>query len=247
MTPTAGGAALVGAFAIALAASVFMALAAPFGTAGEPLAERLGFWILGVGGCLALGVGLDGWLGRAALLRTRPLARRAALIVVVAAVGGLAASVASAVIGRRAIDWGLCWRTIPQITLVGAGLSALLRLARRRLETPPAAVRADDPCLDGLLPLRFSGARLLALEAQDHYVRVHTDRGSDLVLVGFEAALAKIAGLDGQRVHRSWWVSRAAVIGVRRGGGRAVLSLSGGAQAPVSRRYAKGLRNLGWY
>ena len=159
----------------------------------------------------------------------------------------MAAAFAASLVEHRPIDWEVTWRTAPQIALVGAALAALLLMARR----PPAPVVAptlpDDRRIGGLLPLRLAGARLLALEAQDHYVRVHTDRGSDLVLVSLEAALAKVTHLEGRRVHRSWWVARQAMAGVKRGDGRAVLSLPGGLQAPVSRRYARQLRAAGWY
>ncbi|HVL41148.1 MAG TPA: hypothetical protein VM348_03255, partial [Brevundimonas sp.] len=37
------------------------------------------------------------------------------------------------------------------------------------------------------------------------------------------------------------------VRGVSRGDGRAVLTLEGGIVAPVSRRYARALREAGWY
>jgi DNA-binding LytR/AlgR family response regulator len=85
------------------------------------------------------------------------------------------------------------------------------------------------------------------MEAEDHYVLIHTDRGASLVLTAFETALSKVTHLDGMRIHRSWWVARAAVVGVQRGDGRATLALSGGIQAPVSRRYARLLRAAGWY
>jgi DNA-binding LytR/AlgR family response regulator len=118
-------------------------------------------------------------------------------------------------------------------------------LGGRRIK--PEAVEAQDPTLGGLLPLKFSGANLMAIEAQDHYVRVHTDRGTALVLMSFDTALGEAARLSGRRVHRSWWVARDSVVAVERGDGRATLSLRGGAQAPVSRRYAGGLRSAGWY
>jgi DNA-binding LytR/AlgR family response regulator len=65
--------------------------------------------------------------------------------------------------------------------------------------------------------------------------------------MAFETALAKVAHLDGRRIHRSWWVARFAIAGVERGDGRATLTLQGGALAPVSRRYARSLRSEGWY
>jgi DNA-binding LytR/AlgR family response regulator len=54
-------------------------------------------------------------------------------------------------------------------------------------------------------------------------------------------------GLEGAQTHRSWWVAKAAVRAVERGDGRASLTLDGGITAPVSRRYARALREAGWY
>ena len=224
-----------------------MALAGPFGTWREPVVERLGFWVIGVSGCALCGFVLDRPLRRVAWLAGRPAVRSLIVVASLAVPAALLASIAAAIITGRPVDWALYWRTVPQIAMVGVGLSALLALAARR--RPPAREirEIDDPTFGGLLPLRFSGAPLLAIEAQDHYVRVYTDRGTDLVLMGFEAALDRAARLDGRRVHRSWWVARAALVGVQRGGGRATLALRGGVQAPVSRRYAAGLRSAGWY
>jgi DNA-binding LytR/AlgR family response regulator len=97
------------------------------------------------------------------------------------------------------------------------------------------------------LPFKLKGATILAVEAEDHYLRLHTDRGSDLILMRLTDALAELEGLEGAQTHRSWWVARDAVRGVARGDGRAVLTLEGGLQAPVSRRYARALRAAGWY
>ena len=234
-------------FAVAMAAAVFMALAAPFGTAGEPVIERLGFWVVGAGGGFFAAKAFDARLRSLRRIRLPAAARIAALVAIITVPAALAASAAAAVLHHRPIDWALCWKTVPQIAMVGAGFSALGVLADRPRRLAPAAFRAEDPTLSGLLPHKLSGARLLALEAQDHYVRVHTDRGSALVLTGLESAIAKLAGVEGQRVHRSWWVARAAVTDVRRGGGRAVLRLTGGVEVPVSRRYARLLRTAGWY
>jgi DNA-binding LytR/AlgR family response regulator len=99
----------------------------------------------------------------------------------------------------------------------------------------------------GTRPMLRQLARLLAIEAQDHYVRVHTERGAALVLMAFETALTRVAHLEGSRVHRSWWVARAAIDGVNRGDGRATLSLPGGIRVPVCRRYARLLRTAGCY
>ncbi len=230
-----------------MAASIFMALAAPFGTDGEPVILRLGFWVIGVGVGYFAARALDARLKSFERIRLPNAGRAAVLVAIVTAPAAVAASTAAALLHHRPIDWPLCWKTMPQIAMVGAGFSALAFLADRPGASRPEAAQVDDPTLGGLLPPKLSGARLLALEAQDHYVRLHTDRGSALVLTGLEEAIAKAASIDGQRVHRSWWVARAAVADVRRGGGRAVLGLGAGVQAPVSRRYARLLRAAGWY
>jgi DNA-binding LytR/AlgR family response regulator len=97
------------------------------------------------------------------------------------------------------------------------------------------------------LPVKLRGATLHAVQAEDHYLRLHTDRGSDLILMRLSDAVAELEGLEGARTHRSWWVARDAVRGVSRGDGRAALTLEGGVVAPVSRRYARALREAGWY
>ncbi|MDP3655498.1 MAG: LytTR family DNA-binding domain-containing protein [Brevundimonas sp.] len=100
--------------------------------------------------------------------------------------------------------------------------------------------------LERLTP-RLRGATLHAVQAEDHYLRLHTDRGSDLILMRLSDAVAELEGLEGARTHRSWWVARDAVRAVKRGDGRASLTLEGGVVAPVSRRYARALREAGWY
>ena len=97
------------------------------------------------------------------------------------------------------------------------------------------------------LPPRLRGAALHAVQAEDHYLRLHTDRGSDLILMRLSDAVAELKGLEGARTHRSWWVARDAVREVARSDGRAALTLEGGIVAPVSRRYARALREAGWY
>jgi len=60
-------------------------------------------------------------------------------------------------------------------------------------------------------------------------------------------AIVELEGLEGAQTHRSWWVARAAVTSVERADGRAVLTLKDGAEAPVSRGYARALRAAGWF
>jgi hypothetical protein len=96
------------------------------------------------------------------------------------------------------------------------------------------------------LPPRLAGSELWAVESEDHYLRLHTSGGQDLILMRLADAVAELEGIEGTQVHRSWWVARDAIVGAERGEGRATLTLKDGSQVPVSRTYAKVLREKGW-
>lgn len=96
------------------------------------------------------------------------------------------------------------------------------------------------------LPLKLRGAEVWAVEAEDHYLRLHTSKGQDLILMRLADAVAELDGIEGMQVHRSWWVARDAIADARRGDGRAVLTLKDGATVPVSRTYAGELRDRNW-
>lgn len=93
---------------------------------------------------------------------------------------------------------------------------------------------------------RLAGGTLLALESEDHYLRVHAERGSELILMRLRDAMAQLIEVPGLQVHRSFWVARAAVTHVERRGSGAQLILSNGVKVPVSRSYIGELRNAGW-
>jgi hypothetical protein len=110
----------------------------------------------------------------------------------------------------------------------------------------PVPIREMPSLLAEKLPHRLRAGRLIAIEAEDHYLRVHTDLGSDLVLMRMADACALIDPALGARVHRSWWVARDAVQQVRQQSGRMELELPGGVTAPVSRAMQPVLRREGW-
>lgn len=115
------------------------------------------------------------------------------------------------------------------------------------LLTPtPDALPALPALLADKLPHRLRAGRLLAIEAEDHYLRVHTDLGSDLILMRMTDACALLDDAAGARVHRSWWVARAAVAAATAQSGRMELTLAGGQIAQVSRAMQPVLRRAGW-
>lgn len=87
---------------------------------------------------------------------------------------------------------------------------------------------------------------ILALSAEDHYVRVIAEGRSALVLMTLTEAAALMPEGAGAQVHRSWWVARSAVTGQQRAGRDVRLVLQGGLAAPVSRSRIADLRDAGW-
>jgi LytTr DNA-binding domain len=138
-----------------------------------------------------------------------------------------------------------------QVLVVSLLIMALRALLWRRIVETRTIVMPPLPEAERSFRLRLSarrrGARLIALEAEDHYVRVHTDAGSELVSMRFSEAMEELALAHGYRLHRSWWASAQAVEAVRwkRGGGEA--RLTGGIVAPVSRGCRAALKQAGWH
>jgi hypothetical protein len=108
----------------------------------------------------------------------------------------------------------------------------------------PTGPSATAPFLDRLPPRL--GRDLLALQMEDHYVRAHTMRGSDLILTPLKDAIAELHGVEGMQVHRSFWVARRAVTGHATSGRNLSLTLLNGMSAPVSRASVAKLKAAGW-
>jgi len=236
--------------ALLLAVGVFMGTIGPYGTGALPTGRLYVYWIAAIAGGGMIGVSVDETLGRraggfwprlavSAVLMTPPVT----LLVMM--------------LGHWLADqWptpgrylGLLW----QVLVISAPVMALRALAWRRPRTvvetrtivvPP--LPEAEAVFRRRLSARRRGARLIAIEAHDHYLRVHTDAGPELVTLRLADALAELAAAHGFRTHRSWWVAAEAIEAVRwrRGGGEA--RLAGGLTAPVSRTYAPALREAGW-
>jgi len=118
-------------------------------------------------------------------------------------------------------------------------------VVRRLLKTRAARGQASvDPIAAPPAALPAS-SEVMCLRMEDHYVRVCTPNGSRLVAGPFERVIAGMSH-EGMRVHRSWWVARAAVTGVVADGRNLRLTLRGGLTAPVSRASVAKLRQAGW-
>jgi len=246
--------------ALGLAAAVaVLAWLGPFDTWGRlSLPDRVAFWTLATSVNWLFGL----VLGAAAGLTFE---RRGVLAWATAVVGGSAV----AAVPGTAVVWllvatymdhrmtGLAeiaslYSQVIVIHLVLNALVTWLIYEKSRRGGAPGEAASPHPPAETLaapflerIPARL-GRNLLHLHMQDHYVEVHTEEGSDLLLLRFRDALRELDGVDGAQVHRSHWVARSAVAGVVRRDGRIALRLVNGNEVPVSRSFAPTLRDRGW-
>ena len=240
---------LLRSVAIILAAATFLSFSGAFGTSQASAAARFGFWI----GLLAIGTGVN-LLAQMALTRRRlPGTPMLKAVLVSSAVSLPLTPIVVVMIrltfGARQTGWRVWVYVLLASFVISAAMAVLHVLASERAPVSTHAAAPGDAPVAFLkrLPTKLRGAELHAIEAQDHYLRLHTSRGSDLILMRLSDALDELEGLEGARTHRSWWVARGAVQGVRRDSARVFLRVPGGVEAPVSRTYLAALRGAGWF
>lgn len=234
-------------FVITGIGGLFMASVGAFGTDEIALPVRYLYWtaIMLAGGAIgaALSAGLDHrrWFAESTTRRV------AALTLALSVPQTLVVWTASRLILGHGWDPRVLAPLFPAVMIVSAAVMTLDHVARRR--PPPLAPRSAEPPRPRLLerlPLRLRGAEIYALQAEDHYLRVHTSAGSELLLLRLSDALNEVEGLDGARTHRSWWVAKAGVADASTVGRRGVLMLKTGVEAPISRTHVRSLREGGW-
>lgn len=89
---------------------------------------------------------------------------------------------------------------------------------------------------------KYIGRDLISLNAQDHYIKVVTDKGSTMILLRLSDAISELTSYDGFQTHRSWWVAREHIAQLSKENGRQFLIMSNGVKAPISRTYWKQIK-----
>lgn len=236
-------------FAAAILVGLLLGLAGPFGSyPAYPTATRYAFWLgLTAAGAVAA-LAADALLPRS---RFRPGAVR---------IGALA--LVSAVPMTFVVAWTMSIvqpgrvfapQQLPALFACVAAVQLLIVYATTI--PPPAADGAEAPRPAPPLPepraapAAFPSALLsrlppgigldiLALETEDHYLRVHAAGGSALILMRMADAVALLDPRLGAQVHRRWWVAEAAVACVRAEGQKLSLRLADDTLVPVGRTFA---------
>ena len=233
---------------IALAAGTFLGVSGAFGSGEAPLVTRLPFWVglMMVGSLIATGLSVVS--ERFGLFERRPWLAAAGVAMAMTPVMTVIVWWALSLVYQFPLTLRTYLYLLPSVLLVGAVMTALNVMASRRPQETHAAAEGEGPArFLERLPFKLRGSDLYAVEAEDHYLRLHTSRGSDLILMRLSDAVAELEGIEGARTHRSWWVAKDAVVDAKSADGRAVLTLKNGAEAPVSRTYARALRQERWW
>ncbi len=84
------------------------------------------------------------------------------------------------------------------------------------------------------------------MRMEDHYLRVVTDEGDGMTLHRMSDATRDLADTDGMHVHKSWWVSEAAVKEIRQENRKRIILTRDGTEVPVGRSFERRLKDAGW-
>ncbi|WP_419319646.1 LytTR family DNA-binding domain-containing protein [Caulobacter sp. ErkDOM-E] len=237
--------------AILVAIGLLMGFLGPFDTDRLPKVERYLYWMICVVGGGVIGVVADEGLSR----RMAATWRRVAVVsVLMTPPVTLLVLAAQGLLLNQVLNWpsylGLLWQVWPIMLPLMLVRTLAWRRSPARVETR-TVIAAPLPEAEAVFRRRLSakrrGARLLAIEAHGHYLRVHMDSGAELITLRFADALDELAQAHGWRVHRSWWVAADAVESVRWRRGAGEMRLRSGLMAPVSRTYAPILKEAGWF
>ena len=239
----------------ATALGLFLGIIGPFGSfLNGDVALRLAYWTaMTVLGVVLYGFGLR-WAGHQARRLGQP-----DWFVMSIAVGVLAGPMSVIVAFSVTALWPTVTRYVrpfdwyAQVLVISLPINFLLLWMKHFNGTNtvrPVAMSAQSESADAhgprqVLPTPLS-RKLICLQMEDHYVRIHTEGGSELILSSFKDAIDATSSLDGLQVHRSWWVSRAAVVRPIWLGRKVELELINGIRAPVSRPSVAKLREAGW-
>lgn len=128
--------------------------------------------------------------------------------------------------------------------LIALIVGLIFEIANAGAQADAATPGAQETPLLDRVPLEMR-APLVALSVEDHYVRIRTTKGEAMVLMRLSDAIREAGTIPGLQVHRSHWVALGQVAGARREGDRAILTMTGGPDIPVSRANIAAIREAG--
>lgn len=232
-----------------LALTVVVALARPFGSGtGLDHAGRLAYWGLVIGFVIVIGSGARSFVDS----RIAPGKFATALLVEASIMVGLC-SLPLYLSARLVLDSNDAnFPSLPEIAILLIAVTTGLCVLRECLfwADPPSsasvteALPRDNPRLLCRLPEEMR-APIISISGRDHYVDVVTVAGSAPILMRFSDAVSETVPVEGIQIHRSHWVTWAAIDRVERDGVKVWVHVVGGAKLPVSRNHREKLAERG--
>lgn len=219
---------------IAMGSALLLAATGACDSEDAPFAPRLLYWL----GIVALNVGAlettQGKLKRT-LRSSRAASRAVGWIILVLPLNTLSLLSCKLLFGGQPTINGFVF-LLPGTAAITAMLQCMLAYAKAPSTRPDAVEDVPEKSeLVRAMPLQLRQAQILALEAEDHYVRIHTTAGQTLVRMRLTDAIQHV-GEDGVQPHRSWWVARRAIASLNGTSKRAMLTLVSGQTVPISRK-----------
>ncbi|MGJ8610361.1 MAG: LytTR family DNA-binding domain-containing protein [Octadecabacter sp.] len=222
-----------------LGASVILAVVGPFDTdTAMALVPRFAYW--GAIVVLSYSVGYFGNIAADALAGARAsLLKRVLIAAPLTALGVL---VVVYLLNGITIGYWATGRDLAiiagNVALISSIITSIFYVADRSEQqaSPPALL--DRIAFDKRAPL-------VALSVEDHYVRVRTIKGEELILMRLGDAIREVGDTRGLHVHRSHWVALDQITATARKGDGANLTMTNGPDIPVSRANVRKLKEAG--
>jgi hypothetical protein len=238
-------------FVAAIPVGLLLGFLGPFGSyPSYPTATRYAFWmgltVAGVAAAIAADALLPLTRLRAGAIRIGVVALASALPMTFV----VAWTVSLVQPGRvytpqqlPALFWGVA--AVQLLVVYAAMIAARTGDGAEVPSRPPAPPEPGAEALPAAFPSALLsnlppgiGSEIIALETEDHYLRVHAVGGSALISMRMADAVALLDPWLGAQVHRRWWVAQSAVAGMRTEGQKLSLCLIDKKLVPVGRTFS---------
>lgn len=223
-----------------LGAAAILTLMGPFNTAEVMrFVPRLAYWVVLVVACYSVGY-VANQIGTKRLSPDASFATRLVVCALLTGVGVFAVvyTLTGLAIGHWAtgMDLGLLALNVFVISTIITGVFLMIDQTEQAT-TQPAPI-LDRLAFDKRGPL-------VALSVEDHYVRVRTTKGEDMLLMRLADAIREVGDTAGLHVHRSHWIATNQVSAAARNGDGAILTMTTGPDIPVSRANIAKIKEAG--